>query len=377
MSPRKPARPAASRRTTSPRKAEESAAPASRAWVCEAEVVEGLEDIARREIAIHLDNRVELKAGPQGKPLPGLVRFNYTGGLRALLRLRTVQAVYTVHRFAVPRPKALLGDQHFRRLLAEIDAIKAAHPAGSFQTLHIDAAGADSAVMLRLRQELAQRSGLKPDPEEGDLLLRLRRSPGGGESWDALLRISPRPLATRPWRVCNMEGALNATIAHAMILMTDPTPYDVFLNLGCGSGTLLIERLAYSAAKQAIGCDLNPEVLACARRNVEAAGAVDRCQLEPWDVRALPLPEGSVDALSADLPFGHLVGSHEENLALYPALLAEAGRVARRGALFVAITHEVRLMESLLAESAQWETLAAIRVAQGGLNPRIFVLRRR
>jgi len=377
MPSKRPARPAHPRGVTSVRKTEETSSPATQHWVCEAEVIEGLEDIARREIAIHLVNRVELRPAPQGKPQPGLVRFNYTGGLRALLRLRTVQAVYTVHRFAVPRPKGLLGDQHFRRLLGEIDAIKAAHPAGSFQTLHINAAGADSAVMTRLRQELAQRAGLRPDPEEGDLLLRLRRSPGGGESWDVLLRISPRPLATRPWRVCNMEGALNATIAQAMILMTDPTPYDVFLNLGCGSGTLLVERLEYAPAKQAIGCDLNPEVLACARQNVEAAGLQDRCQLETWDARAMPLSDGSVDALCADLPFGHLVGSHEENLALYPALLDEAGRVAKRGALFAAITHEVRLMENLLAQSTLWETLATIRVAQGGLNPRIFVLRRR
>ena len=57
--------------------------------------------------------------------------------------------------------------------------------------------------------------------------------------------------------------------------------------------------------------------------------------------------------------------------------MREAARVARRGARFVLLTHEVRLMESVLAEVEAWETLAIRRVALGGLHPRIFVLRRR
>src|SRR5947208_2669780 len=81
-------------------------------------------------------------------------------------------------------------------------------------------------------------------------------------------------------------------------------------------------------------------------------------------------------ARSADLPFGHLVGSHEENVALYPAILREAARVARREAPFVLITHEVRLTEALLAASPEWATDAMLRVTLGGLHPRIFVLRR-
>jgi len=366
--PRKSRRPA-SRRSARRR-------PEPERHYCEAEVVEGLEDIARKEIAILLEKRVELHRPPRSGAQPGRVRFETTSGLRALLRFKTVQAVYTIHRFDVPRPRGLLGDEHMRRLLGEIAAVRAVHPPEAFQSLHISAAGAESSVMLRLRNLLAERTRLRPDADEGDLVLRLRRA-ASGAGWEVLLRISPRPLATRAWRVCNMEGALNATLAHAMILMTDPAPHDTFLNLACGSGTLLIERLGYAPARQAIGCDLDPAALDCARQNVAAAKLQDRVQLESWDARAMPLPDASVDALCADLPFGHMVGSHEENLTLYPAIINEAGRVARPGGLAVIISHEIRLMESLVAESPIWEPLAALRVNQGGLNPRIFVLRRR
>jgi hypothetical protein len=39
-----------------------------------------------------------------------------------------------------------------------------------------------------------------------------------------------------------MPGAVNAALAHAIALLTEPEPADRLLNLCCGSGTLLIER---------------------------------------------------------------------------------------------------------------------------------------
>ncbi|RRR75605.1 MAG: RNA methyltransferase, partial [Candidatus Viridilinea halotolerans] len=87
-------------------------------------------------------------------------------------------------------------------------------------------------------------------------------------------------------------------------------------------------------------------------------------------------PNASINAINADLPFGHLVGSHDENVRLYPALLDEAARVARPDARCALLSHEVRLMERLLAERPQWQVEQALRVDLGGLYPRIFLLRR-
>jgi tRNA (guanine6-N2)-methyltransferase len=306
-----------------------------------------------------------------------VLQFNYTGNLYQLLKLQTVQAVYLLRQYPIPRPKAFLGDQHFKGLLGQIVAIRDLSPKDAYHNLYISAAGSESSVMLRLRDELAAKTGLQASSEEGDLLIRLRHPPGDDSSWEALVRLSPRPLATRSWRVCNWEGALNATIAHAMAFLTDPKPNDVFLNMACGSGTLLIERLAQEGAESAVGYDLDSLALACAQRNVEAAGLADRISLRQGDIRELPLADKSVDAICADLPFGHLTGSHEGNLELYPAMLKEAARIAKRDARCVILSHEVRLMESLLEDSPLWETQQVIRVAQGGLYPRIFVLRRR
>jgi SAM-dependent methyltransferase len=355
-------------------------------YTSEADVIHGLEPIAREEIKRLITRDAHVTR-------PGVLQFVCSGELRRLSQLKTALAVYLVQRLPVPRPKALLGDQHLRALLAQIQtALDLNH--GAYRTFMLGAAGSDSAVMARLKAEIARHTQLQAVSEDGDLLVRLRPShsapspqpsPLGGEGaggWDALVRLSPKPLATRAWRVCNVDGSLQATVAHAMALLTEPKPGDVYLNLCCGSGTLLIERALAGKAAQLTGCDINREALICASRNIAAyrkgAGAsAAEIKLHDWDATRLPLPDASVDAIVADLPFGNLVGSHAGNAALYPALLREAARVAKPGARFVVITAEIRLLEAALAPILrQWEREQALRVNLGGLRPMIFVLRR-
>ena len=86
-------------------------------------------------------------------------------------------------------------------------------PPGSFR---FDAAGATSSGFRRLAEALAASTGLRHDQDDGDLVLRFRRAVGRADGWDVLVRLSTRPLSDRPWRVRNLPGAANATIAAAM-----------------------------------------------------------------------------------------------------------------------------------------------------------------
>lgn len=238
----------------------------------EADVAEGLEEIARDEIRERLGDRMKLR--PLSEK-PGVLHFDYIGrDLREVRGLRTIHSAYLVRRFAIPRPKALLGDEHFRALLEMVETVRKMWQPGTFQTFRLNAAGSESSVMQRIKEELAAKTGLTVAEEEGDLLIRLRRPPNE-EAWEALVRISPRPLATREWRVCNREGALNATVSHAMVRLTEPKQDDVFLNLMCGSGTLLIERMTAGTAQSAVGYDHDETALTCARENIEASGFGD------------------------------------------------------------------------------------------------------
>jgi 23S rRNA G2445 N2-methylase RlmL len=285
-------------------------------------------------------------------------------------------AIHVVLAGGLPRPTALLDDGAFRRITSAIGHIRSLHAAGAFRTFRLSAAGADSSAFQRFRARLGQATGLKLADDAGDLLLRFRRGAGG---FELLARISPRPLVARAWRVCNRPGALNAAVASIMVGLTRPASEDVYLNLACGSGTLLVERAALRPAARLVGCDTDPEALACAEQNVAAADLAG-VELTDWDATRLPLPDGSVDALTVDLPFGQLVGSHAANAELYPALLAEAGRVARPGARLAAISQQVRLLERSV-DGEQWAVEEILRptlsTSGGPIKPGIFVLRRR
>jgi len=336
---------------------------------CEADVIAGLEPFASAEIVQRGGQHVRTMR-------QGVLNFS-AARLAPFLDLKAVLSVYRLLRFDVPRPKALLADQHQRYLLTQVDAVLSLYPPKTYRTFMLAAAGAHTPVMSRLRDAVATHTGLQPVDESGDLLIRIRPSPLGN-GWDVLVRISPRPLATREWRVCNVDGALQATVAHVMVTLTQPCSDDVYLNLCCGSGTLLIERALVGAARRLIGCDVHPRALNCARRNIAAylRGRSNIFELYPWDARCLPLPDASVDAIVADLPFGSQVGSHAENLTLYPQIMREARRVAKTGARFVVITAEVRLMQGLVAQMADvWRCERVLRVNLGGLWPAIFVLR--
>ena len=338
----------------------------------EAEILPGLERFAAAE----LERRFGRAVAVEEQAEPGDLPFTFEGDAYDLLQLRTAVAVYKVLRYDIPRPRALLGHQHLTRLVEAIEEVQRLHPPRSFRTFRFSAAGRDSSVFMRLKDEIAAQTGLQNDPEEADLLMRVRPAPGEARGWDVLVRLSPRPLATRHWRVCNMPGALNATIAAAMVELTQPREDDFFLNPMCGSGTLLIERLGRLPADIAAGCDTDLNALACARQNVAEAGLGHRLDLLELDATDLQgIPDGACTALAADLPWGQLVGEQAELEWLYPAALGEWARVAAPGARLVVVTHMVELFEGLLGEVAPlWALVDVVKVFQGGLHPRIYVL---
>lgn len=305
------------------------------------------------------------------------VRFQRSGeNARALIadpwalaeQLRCAHNVYIVHRYAVPRPKALLGQQIWDELM---DTARAVVARGVFATITLDAAGAESTVMQRVLTTMAQTLGLRVVSDEADLHVRVRSSEG---AWDVLFRVSPRPLGTRVWRVCNYPGAVNGVVAAAMVRFGGAETTDRVLNIGCGSGTIAIERLLQTSATQVTGCDTEAAARACATENVAAAGFSQNIQINDWDATQLPLGDECIDVVYADLPFGQRIGTHTENLRLYPALLREAARVLARGGRMVLLSHEIRLLRSAVADIPALQVQDELQVTVGGMAPLMMYL---
>ena len=321
----------------------------------EAEVLAGLAPFACAEL-----DRLSAEVRDEEETSVG---FEWSGPPRELLALRTVVAVYALDSYPVPRPRGLLGEQHLAEIVGRIADVRTLD---EFTSFRLSAAGRDSAVFERLAAEIAKRTGLQHDPDDGELLLRIRR---GDTGWEVLSRLSPRPLSARAWRVRDRRGALNATIAAAMAAMTLPAAGDRFLNVGCGTGTLLVERSGAGPARRLVGVDIDTEVLDDAAANGARA-------LVRGDAARLPFPHASFDVIAADLPYGATMGSPAENERLYPALLADAARVAVAGARFAVITHDIRRFESVLARIDAWDVVERLQVFQKGHHPTIWLLRR-
>lgn len=338
--------------------------------IYEAEVVPGIEDLAIQELREKCGRRLHDITTLR----PGFIRFALAPVPAALLSLRSIIALYRVYIFAIPRPKALLGHQHFSRLLKILQA-EAASFQRKPQTFGIGAAGANTSVMRRLRQELAQALALVPAADgKGELFMRLLRQ-ADGAGWEVLLRAGAAPLSKRAYRLRDMPGALNSTVAYAMTRCAAPPETGTVVNLCSGSATILIEHGCANATGALLAVERDPAMLAAGDINVEAAGLSARIWPLQADATAVPLPAGAAHRLYADLPFGNLIGTHESNRQLYPRLLKEAARIAQPDAPFIVLTQEIKLLRACLAESP-WHVISERRLNLRGMRPRLFVLKR-
>ena len=101
------------------------------------------------------------------------------------------------------------------------------------------------------------------------------------------------------------------------------------LDLGCGTGTLVLMARRRHPGATVIGIDGDPTILAIARRRAARAGIP--VQLDEGMAYALPYADGSFDAVTATLMLHHL--THDQQLRT----LAEVRRVLRPGGRLVVV----------------------------------------
>jgi len=96
---------------------------------------------------------------------------------------------------------------------------------------------------------------------------------------------------------------------------------------GCGPCGHVARRLG-DAGLEVLGVDLSPRCVALAR--LEQPGL----RFEPWDMGALPLPDGALDGLVA------FYALHDQPRATLPAVLAEWARAVRPGGQLLLVAKE-------------------------------------
>jgi len=341
----------------------------------------GLADVVQSEVADVLGPRTPVLVLP-GREDSMLVQHGGRAG--DLLTLRTVVAASQVLTFPVPRPRSLTSGEYFPTI---VDAVLQSARIDGARAFRLEAAGSDSTVFQRLAAQLARATGLRQEhdhtEDSGAVVLRFRRTPqldpGGPrpDGWDVLVRLGSRPSSARAWRVADYPGAVNATIAAAIVRLARVRAGDRVVNLMCGSGTLLVERLLAGPAASAIGVDSSLEAITAATANVAAAGLTSRVGLVRADIADETWwPSTPADLVLADPPWGTLIGSHATNEDAHEEVLRVAHAITRPGAQLAVLTHEVKVMDRVLRGTALWRERAEVRVFQKGHHPRIYLLGR-
>jgi predicted RNA methylase len=331
------------------------------------EVLSGVADFTRAELQRHLPAPRVLAVRDTELEMEG-------AGLDDVRRLRTVVAAYLTLNFPIRKPRELLSSDRLKAIGAAFDEICRQRPRQRFSSMRFSVAGAHTTEMSRFRAELSAALNLPEEPVNGELLIRVRKHPDTATLWQVLLRTTPRPLSARPWRVVNYPGAVNATIAAAVVDALDPGPDDEVVDLMCGSGTLVLERLARCGTRRMVACDISPVAIDAAKRNQRAARLKGAVEYHRADFRSLDRGGAGFGTLMANPPWGELVGSHQENDVLYADLLHTAHRLAASRARLGVLTHDIKRFEAILAGNRHWSRVGVTRFFQKGHHPRLYVL---
>ncbi|HET7229238.1 MAG TPA: methyltransferase domain-containing protein [Longimicrobium sp.] len=103
-------------------------------------------------------------------------------------------------------------------------------------------------------------------------------------------------------------------------------PGDRVLDVGCGTGSLLIQLKQHQPAAEVTGLDPDPGALAIARRKAERAGVA--MQLDQGFAGELPYADGTFHRVLSSLMYHHLRGPQKEQM------LREVRRVLKPGGSF-------------------------------------------
>lgn len=243
----------------------------------------------------------------------------------------------------------------------------------TFKTFKISCAGSDS-LEVRSTAKYIQDTYRMEESDNADLKIHIIKRE---DMWEIGVQITPRPLSVRDYKVVNMSGAMDPTIAYAVNSFCNLDSAHSYLNIFSGSATLLIEAAGcYSNLEKLVGFDNNKKHLSLSIQNIKKAGLIKRVQVKEADIFDKP-NFGTFDAIVSDLPFGMSISKNEDLEKLYTTFVHYCEETLHTDGRLVVYTSEYDLIEPILRRS-QFNTVQSLQLklmtnAHVYLRPKIIV----
>lgn len=242
-----------------------------------------------------------------------------------------------------------------------------------FETFKISCAGSDSPEVRSIARYIQDSYKIK-ESEEADLKIHIIKPKN---VWEVGIQLTPRPLSVRDYKVANMSGAMDPTVAYAANSFCNLGTAHSYLNIFSGSATLLIEAAqCYPNLDKLIGFDNNKKHLSLSIKNIKEAGLIKRVQVKEADIFDNP-NLGKFDVIVSDLPFGMSISKDEDLEKLYSAFIQYCENSLHTEGRLVIYTSEYEIIESVLSKSQfrviQKLQLKFITNVNAYLRPKIIV----
>jgi 16S rRNA G966 N2-methylase RsmD len=294
--------------------------------------------------------------------------LNFITDFKEVLTLRSILNAYIVKQENNLNPYYL---SNHKSILGELIDIVIKQPF-KYKSFKLSCAGSDSKEVKDIKKYISSTYKLS-ESEEADLEVFIGKS---NNTWEVGVRITTRPLTLRDYKIKNIKGGLNPTIAYAMNTFCDLNSIKSYLNIFSGSGTLLIEAGLINKDLNLVGFDHNGKNNALAVENIKKAGLIKVIKLKTADI--FDAPElGTFDFIASDLPFGMQISKGEDLEKLYKAFITYSEEVLEKSGKLVIYTTEHELLVEIIGKSRFLVTetleLKVSTVTGGYIYPKVFV----
>lgn len=174
-------------------------------------------------------------------------------------------------------------------------------------------------------------------------------------------------LRRQPW-------STNPVLAAVLVRIAKITGGQIVHDPFCGTGTVLIAARQVAESIILSGTDHDARTLRMAGANLD--GSRVHADLTEADAVPFPHPDGTVDRVVSNLPFGKQVGSHLLNTRLYPMVIKELARTLRPDGRAVLLTEDKRLLVNAVAGTPGLKISRERPLRYNGATPTAYTITR-